>query len=295
MSERIVAVVLNWNGEDDTAACIESLLAQRGIEVELLLVDNASADGSGERLHARYPRLPYLQTGANLGYAGGNDRGIEWALAQGAGWVLIVNNDTVADADCVRLLLDGALGDDRLAGVAPLITRFDEPERVWFAGGRLDAVRALGTHDLEGELVSDVVKQAGNGSSVKPCSFLCGCCILFRAVALREVGGFREDFFAYVEDVELSYRLRRAGWRLGWVPAARLAHRVPACGAPPTAWQLRMRDRNRRRMVRDLYPWPLRVAFALWFWPTRAAHLIRYQLAGDHERAAAILAGMRER
>ncbi len=295
VSERMVAVVLNWNGEDDTVACIESLRAQRDVELEILLVDNASADGSGERLHTRYPGMAYLQTGANLGYAGGNDRGIEWALAQGAAWVLIVNNDTVADPDCVRLLREGALGDDRMAGVAPLITRFDDPKRVWFAGGRLDAVRALGTHDHDGELVSDVVSQAADGSTVTPCSFLCGCCILFRAAALREVGGFREDFFAYVEDVELSYRLGRAGWRLGWMPAARLAHRVPACSAPPSAWQLRLRDRNRRRMARDLYPWPLRAAFWLWFWPTRVMHLIRYRLVGDGARADAILAGMRER
>src|SRR4051812_40745182 len=73
--DAVTALVLNWNGEADTTACIDSLAAQRGVTVEILLIDNASADGSGERLHARYPGLPYLQTGANLGYAGGNNAG----------------------------------------------------------------------------------------------------------------------------------------------------------------------------------------------------------------------------
>jgi GT2 family glycosyltransferase len=288
-------IVLNWNGERDTAACLDSLLAQRGVTLEILLVDNASADGSGERLRARYPSVAYLQTGENLGYAGGNNRGIEWARQRRAELVMVVNNDTVADPDCVARLAEAAAGAPRMGALAPLIVRHDDPDRVWFAGGRHDRMRAVGVHGAYGATVDEATRAAdADGSAVRECSFLTGCCLLLRCTALDEVGPFRADYFAYVEDLELSMRLARAGWGIGWVPGARLAHRVPAEGTPPSPTQIRLRDRNRRRLARQLYSRAWRVLFALWFWPTRLVHLARYAVRRDWPRASAIVTGMTE-
>lgn len=296
-SDHVVVIVLNWNAERDTAACLDSFLAQRGVTVEILLVDNASDDGSGERLRARYPTVSYLATGANLGYSGGNNRGIEWALARGATWVLVVNNDTVAAPDCVRLLLAAASSEPRLAAVAPLIVRHDDPSRIWFAGGRFDRARAIGVHQHDGATVDSLATSAPRGDAEPwhECSFLTGCCLLLRPAALRDVGLFQSDFFAYGEDVELGLRLTRARWAMGWVPAARIAHRVPPRGAEPSPDQIRLRDRNRRRLVGLHYQLRWRVLFAAWFWPTRVIHLLRYILVGDRARASAIVAGLRER
>ena len=286
-------VVLNWNGEEDTAACLDSLLAQRGVSFDILLIDNASPDGSGARLHARYPALAYVQTGENLGYAGGNNRGLQWARSRGIEWLLVVNNDTVADPDCLRRLLDAAGTDARLAALAPLIVRFDDPDRVWFAGGRHDRLRALGVHEHWNAPVARVLDR-GDAARWHESTFLTGCCLLLRCAAMDEVGPFRADFFSYVEDLELSARLVDAGWRLGWVPAARLAHRVPALGTDPTPMQIRLRDRNRRRLVRHAYRPLWRLLFSLWFWPTRMILLARYALRGEWARASAIVTGMTE-
>ncbi len=289
-----VVIVLNWNNEADTAACLDSLGAQRHAVFDVLLVDNASPDGSGDRLHQRYPDISYLQTGANLGYAGGNNRGIEWALRRGAEWMVVLNNDTVLAPDCLRYLFDVAHGEPRVGALSPLVTRYDDPSRVWFAGGHLSVARAIGVHEAENATVASRL-DAIAGRSWIPCTFLSGCCLLLRADTLRAVGVFREDFFAYVEDVDLSLRVARAGWELGWVPAARLAHRVPEVGTPESPLQIRLRDRNRRRFVRDSYPAHWRILFAAWFWPTRLVHLLRYTMLGDGSRARAILAGMMER
>jgi GT2 family glycosyltransferase len=291
----IAVVVLNWNGESDTAACLDSLLAQEGVALEILLVDNHSDDGSGERLHVRYPQLVYLQSGANLGYAAGNNQGLRWAMDLGADWVLVVNNDTVADVDCVRRLVTAAASDVRLGAVAPLITRFDDRSRIWFAGGHFDALRACGVHEHENEKVDELEGLNATGDRWRPSTFLSGCCVLFRVDALREVGLFREDFFAYVEDVELSMRLTNAGWRLGWVPAARLAHRVPPFRQPPTASQIVLRDRNRRRVARERLGPVARLAFLAWYWPSRLVLMVRYLAGGDVARTRAIFAGMWER
>lgn len=286
---RVVAVVLNWCGEEDTAACLESLAASTYPALTVLLVDNGSPDGSGERLRERFPDLPYLQTGANLGYTGGNNRGVAWALAHGADHVLVLNNDTVVAADCVTRLVEAAEqppAGARVGAVAPKILYHDEPQRLWFAGGDFRPARGLGVHRREHE-ADDPARERG----CEVVSFLTGCCLLIPAPVLRAVGGFREEYFAYVEDVELSLRLTRAGYALLYEPAARLLHRVDPRPAPPSPFQILQRDRNRRRLVRDHYGAGEAIRFACWFYPTRAARLVQYAAARDWPRARAVIQG----
>jgi GT2 family glycosyltransferase len=105
------------------------------------------------------------------------------------------------------------------------------------------------------------------------------------------MGAFDESFFAYVEDAELSHRLTRAGYSLVYEPSARVAHRI-APSARDSAFQIRQRDRNRRRLVARHYGPFDRVRFAIWFYPTRAVHLVRYVTLGDWARATAVVDGM---
>lgn len=294
-ADRVVAIVLNWKGEEVTAACITSLLEQREVAIEVLLVDNASPDGSGARLHARFPSVHYLETEANLGYAGGNNVGIRWAIATGAPWILVVNNDTVASPDCVVRLLAAAGTASRIGGVAPMIVRYDDPETIWFAGGRLSRLRALGRHEHEGAEVRTLDRLLQSSPPFRASTFLTGCCILFRREALEDSGAFREDFFAYVEDVELCVRMTRHNWIIGWAPAARLSHHVPSRGTAASPMQIALRDRNRRRLVRDNFTWPWRLLFALWFWPTRALLLMHCVFRADWPRVQALVRGARER
>ncbi len=282
MTARVTAIVLNWCKEEDTASCLESLAASQYESLDVLLVDNGSPDGSGARLHARFPSVGYLQTGANLGYAGGNNRGIEHALARNADYVIVLNNDTVLDPMCVTNLV-AASETSGAPVVAPLIVYFDEPDRVWYGGGSFSRMRALGRHLRENELVDSGHRPAAT-------TFVCGCCFLMRADIARRVRGFDESFFAYVEDVELSVRLADAGVAMQYEPSARVLHRVGRNDAS-TAFQILQRDRNRRRLVRLHYDALSRVGFGLWFYPTRAVHFIRYALRRDWNRARAIVDG----
>jgi GT2 family glycosyltransferase len=286
----VTAIVLNWCNESDTAACLRSLRASDYPALEILLVDNGSPDASGERLHATFADLAFLQTGRNLGYTGGNNRGIEWALARGADFVLILNNDTELDARCVSELLDAARSVARVGAVGPKILYADEPRRIWFGGGEVSRLRAVGRHRLQGELDS-----SGVNEKVEDVSFLTGCCLLIPAAVLREIGGFEEDFFAYIEDVDLSVRLTAAGYRLMYQPAARVFHREPVSQPAPSAFQILHRDRNRRRLVRRRYPMPARIAFALFFYPSRVARSVEYLVRGDTDRVRAIWHGMTAR
>ncbi len=284
---RVIAVVLNWCARDVTRACLESLLAADYPALTILLVDNASPDSSGDQLHRDFPEIAYIQTGANLGYAGGNNRGIGWALEHDAAHVLVLNNDTVVEPDAVTRLVDAVAGT-QVGAVAPKILFFAAPDRIWYGGGRFSALRGLGVHERQGER-----DMPGTDAEVRDITFVTGCCCLLSAGALRRVGGFSDDFFAYVEDVELSVRLARAGYRLLYQPAARIRHRVPMDAlAAPTPFQILLRDRNRRRLVRRHLGWGARFAFAAHFYPTRLARLVQYAGSGDWPRAGAIWRGM---
>jgi GT2 family glycosyltransferase len=256
------AIVLTHGGaEAITAACIDSLIVQDYPNLTILLVDNASFDGSGERLRDRYPGIRYLNTGGNLGYTGGNNRGMQFALEGGADYLMVLNNDTVLERDCVTQLMRSVPLADNPGVIAPKILYFDDPTRTWYAGGDLIRAKALGRHRRE--LQPDL---PGETPGLDEITFATGCCFLMPASVFRVVGGFREDFFIYCEDVELSLRLNRMGYRLYYQSAARLLHREPARKELASPFATRYRDRNRRRLVREHYTVPQRLLFALWFY-----------------------------
>ena len=285
---RVAAVVLNWCDAEAAGACVSALEADGYPELRIHLVDNGSPDGSGEALRERFPHLPFLQTGRNLGYTGGNNRGIERALDDGADYVLVLNHDTVLEPGAIRRLVRTAQDDPEAGAVAPTVVHMDDPDHLWYDGGEFDPMRALGIH------------WNGNGRAPgtegpRPVTFFTGCSVLLRAEALREVGPFEESYFLYVEDAELSVRLARAGWRIVHEPRARVRHRTRSEEAEPTPDQIRYRDRNRRRLARAHLGPGRRAVFGAWFYPTRAVHLARYLVRGDLPRARAILRGLSER
>ncbi len=290
-SSKVLAVVLNWCAETDSAACVSSLLADSSASIDILIVDNASPDGSGERLRARFPHLEFLQTGSNLGYAGGNQRAIEWALARDYDYVLVVNDDAEVTLGCVGALV-GALEANANAGAAAPTILHHGSSVVWFAGGELAEFKAMGSHMHAGEQLS---RASVSKAATRDVTFLTGCVLLLRSDALRKAGGFREEFFAYVEDLELSLRFRRNGWSLLHVPSAVATHKVPFPAPPDSAFAIRLRDINRRRMVALHYNVPMRLVFMTWFYPTRFIHLARYAARGDRARISAIWKGMMER
>jgi GT2 family glycosyltransferase len=145
-------------------------------------------------------------------------------------------------------------------------------------------MRALGVHRRIG------ATDDGRTEAAEEITFFTGCCFLARATLLGRTGGFDDSFFAYVEDAELSLRLRRAGHTLLYVPSARAFHRI-AEDTPTTPFHIRQRDRNRRRLVARHYGLLDRLRFAAWFYPTRLVHTVRYVMSGNLENARAQLEG----
>lgn len=293
-ARRVVAVVLNYCREALTVACVESLEAQRP-ELTIVVVDNASPDGSGARLAARFPHHAFIQTGANIGYAGGNNRGIAWALEQGAPYVFVINEDAVSSPGCVAALTEALDARADAAIAVPTVVHAGAPTVVWWVDGYLDTMRALGMHAHFGSALGGLPAPLRPGAPPREVPIVSGCALLMRTSVIRRQGGFRDDYINYLEDTELCVRWARAGHRFLHVPSAIVHHKVAFPPPVATPYQIRMRDRNRRKLARECLGVAERIRFHAWFWPTRAARAAQYIVAGDRERLRALVAGAFER
>ncbi|MFN2375646.1 MAG: glycosyltransferase family 2 protein [Candidatus Binatia bacterium] len=217
---KVVAVVLNWNGADDTVACVASLLRLGAPDLEVVVVDNGSRQGPQQALAAVGLEVPVFSTGVNLGYAGGNNAGMREALARGAEFVWILNNDAEAGPGALAPLLEAARRFPDAGAFGSRVLRGDDPSRIWVAWGSVTWRQSLIA--LAGENEKD-----GPGyDEEREVEWVPGCSLLLRAAALADVGGFDEEFFAYHEDADWAARARVAGWSSRYVPASRVVHHI---------------------------------------------------------------------
>jgi GT2 family glycosyltransferase len=214
-------IVLNWNGREDTLACLDSLMRLEYPSFQVTVVDNGSTDGSPDAVRRAFPQVDVLETGANLGYAGGNNRGLERALARGAPYILLLNNDTTVVPDMLTHLVSALEAEPTVGVAGPTIYYADRPEVIWTAGGAIDwrrgDTRMIGLDEPDGGQFGTVPREV---------DFVSGCAMLLRREVPERVGLLDERFFLYYEEVEWCVRARRAGFRIIHVPQARVWHRI---------------------------------------------------------------------
>ena len=213
-----VVVVPNWNGADSLKSCLDSLLAQSAA-AHIIVVDNGSTDDSLSILE-QYTNIEMIQHLTNKGYAGGVNPGFRRAIELGADYVAPFNNDAVADKDWLKHLV-AYLDEHSHVGIAACkllnadgsqLDSTGDYYTVWglpYPRGRGEA--SLDAYDHQ----TDIFAASGGAS-------------LYRVSLLAEIGLFDEDFFAYYEDVDLSFRAQLAGWKVAYVPSAVAYHQIGA-------------------------------------------------------------------
>lgn len=247
----VAVIVLNWNGLADTRACLQSLLAMTDGRSRLYVVDNASTDGSAEQLMAEFgARITLIQNPSNLLYAGGNNAGIRRALADGCSHILLLNNDTVVAPDLIAELFNAAAVELR-AILCPKIYYAARPDVLWYAGGRIALRRARIAHRGIREV------DRGQYDRMEPTGWATGCALFAPRELWETVGLLDEEFQLYSEDVDLCLRAQRAGFRVMYVPAARVWHKVSASLGGNLAYgKLRRKWSSLRRLLRKHLPHP---------------------------------------
>jgi GT2 family glycosyltransferase len=210
-------IVPNWNGQDYLADCLESLEAQT-YKPSIIVVDNGSTDESLSIVEEKFPQVELIKLAQNHGFAGGVNAGIKKALNSGAVYIALFNNDAVADPSWLEQLVGVASEKSGIGIVCGKLMQMDK-KHFDSAGEMLQTngmphPRGRGEQDKGQYDKGEYVFAASGGAS------------LYRASMLEKIGLFDEDFFAYFEDVDISFRAQLAGWKVWYEPSAVAYHHI---------------------------------------------------------------------
>ncbi|MGS0687138.1 glycosyltransferase family 2 protein [Nakamurella sp. GG22] len=213
----VTVVVVTFRGAQWVSECLSSLAAQT-LPHRLLVIDNASSDGTGELLRDLLPPGQVLRLPVNAGFAGGVAAALPLVTTR---FVALLNDDAIAAPGWLAELTAAAVDDPDAAAWTSLMLLADDPGRVNNLGGALDS-RWYGTDVAAGAAPADI-----DGRITDSFAFSGGAALL-RTAAIRAVGGFPADYFMYYEDLDTSWRLQLAGWAIRAVPSATVRHRHAA-------------------------------------------------------------------
>ncbi len=216
----VFIILVNWNGKSVTLECLESLKHVSYANRSVLVVDNASSDGSQEEIAERFPEVILLRMDENLRFAGGNNAGIRYALRHGADMVLLLNNDTTVAPGFLEPLVRRLQSSPGIGMTTPKILYEADPKRVWFAGASISfwsgTMKHIGIREMDG----------GQFDEPRESDYATGCCALTTRAVIESVGVLDESFFMYGEDADWSMRIRRSGLRIMYEPASVIWHKV---------------------------------------------------------------------
>jgi len=253
-SPQVFIILLNWNGYTDTAECIRSLYRIKNPSFVMIVVDNGSLDGSVARLREEFRDVVYLENKENLGFAGGNNGGIRYALEHGADYVLLLNNDTVVEEGFLDALVQAAEKHDEEIPLSPPFSKGEERHPPFLKGGKggfewlssSEKIGVVGPKIYSGLPGSSILWEAGGGidwlhgkayhagfeetdvgqwDGVRDVDYVSGCAMLIKREVLEKVGLLDERFFLYYEETDFCARVREKGYRIVFVPDARIWHK----------------------------------------------------------------------
>ncbi|MEK7073903.1 MAG: glycosyltransferase family 2 protein [Patescibacteria group bacterium] len=229
--KKITLVIVNWNGSADTANCLSSILhmKKQGVALETVVVDNGSTDNSVAKLSAGFPWVTILAVDKNLGFTGGNNTGIRYAMLHGAEYIWLLNNDTIVHPDALKLV--GAFADSKVGIAGSKIyfapgheyhkARYTKKElgRVfWYAGGLIDWDNMYASHRGVDEV------EAGQYDDAQETSFVTGCSMMVKREVIRSVGELDDRYYLYLEDLDFGLRAKAAGYHLVYYPKSVIWH-----------------------------------------------------------------------
>src|SRR3989338_3344614 len=214
---KVSVVIPNWNGQQELPACLDARKAQ-SLQAEIIVVENGSSDGSKELLYGKYPKVTVIPLARNTGFAGGVNVGLRYAADAGHDFTALLNNDALANKNWLEGLVEameaspraGIVTSKMISDTGEYLDSTGELYTIWglpYRGGGSEASNSK----------YDSLKEVFGGS---------GGASLYRHKMLAQIGFLDEDFFAYYEDVDLSFRAQLAGWKVLYEPAAIVRHHI---------------------------------------------------------------------
>jgi len=251
---RIGVVLVNWNSDEVTIPCVQSLMRGKRVPDCIVIVDNASQAGSVERIIESCPTAHIIRNNINYGFTGGNNVGLGYLLENNYDYAWILNNDTEVAPDCLSLLESSLFENPDVAAVTGKIYYYGKDRLLWFAGVTFNPLTFKIGHRGLGEIDN------GQYDIAEKIDFFDGCSLLVHCSVLKKVGLFDNHFFAYNEDLDLAFRIRKKGFSIFYNPLAVLYHKTgcsisknsnkAVTGGSSTPLQQFLANRNRIYIVR---------------------------------------------
>ena len=218
-SPKVIIILLNWNGVKDTLECLSSLKEVSYPNFQTVVIDNGSKDDSVESIRAAYPKLPLLKTGSNLGFAGGNNLGIEWALRHRADWILLLNNDTTVAPDFLNAFLKATKEKPHGGIFGAKILKYSDPDIIDHLGGFWE--------EKTGEFISPTSGQTDHPYfEMQRADYVCGAALMMKRLVPETIGLLEPKFFLFWEETDYCFRAQKAGFEVWTAPCAKIWHKV---------------------------------------------------------------------
>lgn len=270
--KKIAIVILHFTNKDLTSQCLESIkkiskINTKNLILKAIIVNNNHKENLKD-LEKKFSKFIFIDSGKNLGFAGGNNIGIKQALKEGSDWIFLINNDTILDKNLLVQLFKSSSLIDKTGILGPKVyfapgyefhkERYkpeDQGKVIWYAGGLIDWKNVLASH----RGVDEVDK--GQYDQQEETDFVSGCAMFVKKEVFKKIGLLDERYFLYWEDVDFCRRAIKAGFRVVFVPQAKLWH--ANAGSSQVGGPLHDYYLTRNRMLFGMKYAPLKTKFAL--------------------------------
>ncbi len=216
---KVCIIILNWNGKKDTIECLDSVRKIEYLNFKIILVDNASTDGSVEYIEKQYPEITIIQNKENMGFTGGNNVGIRKALQTDAKYFLLLNNDTIVDKNLITECVTEFQKNESVGIIGPKVVYYNNPENIWCAGCSYNEV--IGRSVMYGTFSKK--KDFEKEEIVDWISF---CVVMIKREVVEKIGVLDDDFFSSYEDLDFCLRAKKAGYLCAYTPNTVVKHKI---------------------------------------------------------------------
>lgn len=250
--KKVAVVILNYKVKDQAVKCVKSVQKNTYGSIEIIVVDNNSGDGLGEEIK-KLEDVIFIQNKENLGYTGGNNIGIKRALENKADYVFVLNPDTTIEEDAIGNLV--ATAELQNVGIAGPKILFADRKTIWCAGGKMDLLNVIGSNRGIDEV------DHGQYDNMEEVDYISGCALFVKREVFEKIGLLDETYFMYYEDDDFSFRAKKAGFKLLYIPQAVVFHGNGESAGACSPFQDYYLTRNRMIFAAKFLSW--RAKFAL--------------------------------
>ena len=220
-SNKILIILLNWNGKKDTLECLASLEKVIYPNFQTIIVDNGSTDDSVSTIRSHFPNIPIFETHENPGFAGGNNVGIDWGLKKGYQWILLLNNDSTVDPHFLNAFMESAKKNPEAKIMGAKIYRSSDPACIDHLGGYWSPKIA--------EFVCPHMGKVDDHTSfetMEKVDYVCGAALLMHRSVPLHIGALEPKYFLFWEETDFCFRAKRVGFEIWTAPKAKIWHKV---------------------------------------------------------------------